>query len=107
MDSDMEIIWSAKAKKTFFHVINYLSSNWTTKEIIQYNQKIYLLTFFDSRQDLLKLIPMKVGTKSRKWERVNANFIPFLSSSNSSHDLSDILHHEKAEVRKLLYYQQL
>jgi len=39
MDSDMEIIWSAKAKITFFSVINYLNENWTKKEIIQFNQR--------------------------------------------------------------------
>lgn len=98
----MEIIWSAKAKITFFNVLGYLKMNWTTKEIIKfnlrteivlnaikrnpgifpisekhkeirkaiidknnsffyevdsYNNKIYLLTFFDNRQnpDNLKL----------------------------------------------------
>ncbi len=97
----MEIIWSAKAKITFFSVIDYLNENWTKKEMIQFNQRthitlnaivknpgifpassknkeirkaiidknnsffykidsyhqrIYLLTFFDSRQDPKKLI---------------------------------------------------
>jgi len=92
----MEVIWSAKAKISFFKVLDYLNANWTQKEIIQfsqrtiitinavkkspgifpvsrknkevrkaivdsnnvffykidtYNQKIYLLTFFDCRQD--------------------------------------------------------
>ncbi len=35
----MEIIWSAKAKITFFHVIDYLNKNWTKKEIIKFNQR--------------------------------------------------------------------
>jgi hypothetical protein len=92
----MEVIWSAKAKITFFRVLDYLDTNWTKKEMIQfnkrtiiiinaiknnpaifpvsrknkeirkalvdtnnvffykidtYNQKIYLLTFFDCQQD--------------------------------------------------------
>ena len=96
----MEVIWSAKAKITFFSVIDYLNDNWSKKEMIQfnhrtlitinaisknpgifsvsaknkeirraivdknnsffyridtYNQKIHLLTFFDSRQDPKKL----------------------------------------------------
>ena len=96
----MEVIWSAKAKITFYAVIEYLNANWTKKEMIQFNQrthltiiairknpqlfpssaknievrraivdknnsfyykiddnnqKIYLLTFFDSRQDPEKL----------------------------------------------------
>ena len=96
----MEIIWSAKAKTSFFSVIDYLNENWTKKEMVQFyqrthitinaikknpaifpassknktirkaiidknnsffykvdhtNQKIYLLTFFDSRQDPKKL----------------------------------------------------
>jgi plasmid stabilization system protein ParE len=101
MDSDREVVWSAKAKITFYLVLDYLNENWTKKEIIQFNQrvqitinaikknpkifpgstknkeirraiidknnmlfykigstdqKIYLLTFFDCRQDLKKLI---------------------------------------------------
>ena len=97
----MEVIWSAKAKITFYSVIEYLNENWTKKELIQFNrrtlitinairknpgiypasskskdirkaivdknntfyykiddfnQKIYLLTFFDCRQDPRKLI---------------------------------------------------
>lgn len=92
----MEIIWSAKAKITFYNVLDYLEKNWTKKEILQfyqktelvlnavkrnpgifpvstknqqvrkgfidknnsffysvdnYGQKIYLLTFFDNRQN--------------------------------------------------------
>ncbi len=92
----MEIIWSARARITFFKVLDYLENNWSQKEIIQfynrteivlraikmnpgifavsnkhkqvrralidknnsffyqvdsYNNKIYLLTFFDNRQN--------------------------------------------------------
>jgi hypothetical protein len=39
MDSDMEVIWSAKARLTFFKVLDYLNENWTKKEIIQFNQR--------------------------------------------------------------------
>jgi hypothetical protein len=101
MDSDIQVIWSAKAKYTFFKVLDYLNENWTHKEIVQFNmrtqlvikaikknpaifpvssdnqnirkaivdtnnilfykidvvnQKIFLLTFFDCRQDPKKLI---------------------------------------------------
>lgn len=98
----MDVVWTAKAKNTFFNVLDFLEINWTIKEIIQfnlrteivinaikknpgifpvsakqnmvrkaiidknnslfykvdiYNNKIYLLTFFDNRQnpDSLKL----------------------------------------------------
>lgn len=96
----MKLVWSARAKTTFFSVLNYLNDNWTKKEIIQFNnkteavlqaikkhpkmfpesnqhnnvrraiidkhnslfyiadeakQKIYLLTFFDNRQNPNKL----------------------------------------------------
>jgi len=92
----MEVIWSAKAKITYFNVLDYLDKNWSKKEILQfnlrielvlksiirnpgifsvsvkhpnirraivdknnsffyqvdnYNKKIYLLTFFDNRQN--------------------------------------------------------
>lgn len=101
MDSDMEVVWSAKARVTYFRILDYLDENWTKKEIIQFNeriqlvigailknpgifpgsdkkpnirkalidknnllfykidlihQKIYLLTFFDSRQDPKRLV---------------------------------------------------
>jgi hypothetical protein len=100
MDSEMEVIWSAKAKVTFFKVLDYLDKNWTHKEILQFvqkteiiiralkknpgifpyslkykniqkaivdknnsffykvekeNNKIYLLTFFDNRQNPARL----------------------------------------------------
>jgi hypothetical protein len=100
MDFEMEVIWSAKAKYTFFKVLDFLNENWTHKEIVQFNlktqlvidaikknpaifpcssnnkeirraiidgnnllfykidevnQKIFLLTFFDCRQDPKKL----------------------------------------------------
>jgi hypothetical protein len=96
----MEIIWTSKARITFFEVLDYLDKNWTKKEMIQFNQrtqiiisalrknpkifpasftykeirkatidknnslfykiddysqKIYLLTFFDNRQNPEKL----------------------------------------------------
>jgi hypothetical protein len=92
----MDIIWSARAKITFFKVLDYLETSWTKREILQfnerteiviqaikknpgifpvslkhkeirkaivdknnsffykvdnYNKKIYLLTFFDNRQN--------------------------------------------------------
>lgn len=101
MESNMNIIWSAKAKTTFYLVIDYLHDNWTKKEVVRfydktqitlnaikknpgifsvsaknnnirkarvdknnsfyykidnYHKNIYLLTFFDSRQDHQKLL---------------------------------------------------
>ncbi len=92
----MKVIWSAKARITYFKVLDYLDKNWNKKEIIQFsrrtdvviqaikknpgifalstkhrnirralidknnsffyqvdkrNNKIYLLTFFDNRQN--------------------------------------------------------
>ena len=32
----MEVIWTAKARITYFNVIDYLSRNWTLKEIKQF-----------------------------------------------------------------------
>jgi len=39
MDFEMEVIWSAKARITYFKVLDYLSENWTKKEMIQFTQK--------------------------------------------------------------------
>ena len=97
---EMEVIWSAKARITYFNVLDYLEKHWTKKEIIQFssrteiviraiqknpgifpyshkhrnirkaivdknnsffyhvdkvNKIIFLLTFFDNRQDPKKL----------------------------------------------------
>jgi plasmid stabilization system protein ParE len=97
---EMEVIWSAKARITYFGVLDYLEKHWTKKEIIRFsyktesvikairknpgifacslkhknirkanidknnsffyqvdktNKRIYLLTFFDNRQDPEKL----------------------------------------------------
>lgn len=96
MDSKMEVIWTSRAKITYFKVLDYLEENWTKKEIVKFsirteivisaikknpgifpyslnypkirkaivdknnsffyyigieNNKIYLLTFFDNRQN--------------------------------------------------------
>jgi arsenate reductase-like glutaredoxin family protein len=39
----MEIVWSAKAKITFYNVLDYLEKNWTKKEILQFYQKTQLV----------------------------------------------------------------
>jgi hypothetical protein len=43
MDFDMDIIWSAKARITYFNVLDYLENNWTKKEIIWFNRKTELV----------------------------------------------------------------
>ena len=35
----MEIIWSSKARITYFGVLDYLEQNWSKKEIIQFSNK--------------------------------------------------------------------
>jgi len=96
----MEAIWTAKARITYFQVMDYLEKNWTKKEVLQFynrveiiirtiqknpgiypesqyikdirkafvdknnslfymvdhsNNRIFLLTFFDNRQNPKKL----------------------------------------------------
>ena len=43
MDSDMEVIWSARAKNTFFIVLDYLNENWAKKEMIQFKQRTQIV----------------------------------------------------------------
>ncbi|GET23270.1 type II toxin-antitoxin system RelE/ParE family toxin [Prolixibacter denitrificans] len=43
MDSDIQIIWTSKAKHTYFKVLDYLEQNWTQKEIIQFNRRISIV----------------------------------------------------------------
>ncbi len=35
----MEVIWSAKARITYFRVLDYLAQNWTKREIVAFSQK--------------------------------------------------------------------
>jgi len=35
----MEVIWSAKARITYYNVLDYLDTHWSKKEIIQFNQR--------------------------------------------------------------------
>ncbi len=35
----MEVIWSARAKITYFNVLDYLGKHWTRKEMIQFSQR--------------------------------------------------------------------
>ena len=39
----MDIIWSSKAKITFYKVLDYLNENWTKKEMIQFNQRTQII----------------------------------------------------------------
>jgi predicted RNase H-like HicB family nuclease len=39
----MDIIWSSKAKITFFKVLDYLNENWTKKEMVQFNQRTQII----------------------------------------------------------------
>jgi len=39
----MDIIWSSKAKITFFKVLDYLNENWTQKEVIQFHQRTQII----------------------------------------------------------------
>ena len=35
----MEVIWSAKARITYFKVLDYLAQNWAKREILTFSQK--------------------------------------------------------------------
>jgi len=39
----MEVIWSAKARITYFKVLDYLLQNWTKREIITFSRKTDLI----------------------------------------------------------------
>ena len=43
MDFEMDVIWSARAKITFFAVLEYLNENWTKKEILQFSQRVQIV----------------------------------------------------------------
>lgn len=39
----MDVIWSARAKVTFFNVLDYLDKNWTKREILQFNKRTEII----------------------------------------------------------------
>ena len=39
MASKIDVIWSAKARITYFRVLEYLEKNWTKREIIIFSKK--------------------------------------------------------------------
>ena len=39
MDFEMEVIWSAKARITYYIVLDYLENHWTKREIIQFSSR--------------------------------------------------------------------
>jgi len=39
MVSEMEVIWSAKARITFYKVLDYLENNWNRREIVKFNKR--------------------------------------------------------------------
>ena len=39
MDFEMQVIWSNKAKITYFKILDYLKENWTKKEIVRYAKR--------------------------------------------------------------------
>jgi len=43
MDSDMRVVWSARAKITYFDILDYLENNWTKKELIRFNQRTEII----------------------------------------------------------------
>ena len=43
MGSDTTIIWSAKARATFYLVLDYLNENWTKKEMVQFFNRTELI----------------------------------------------------------------
>jgi len=39
MVSEMNVIWSAKARITYFNVLDYLEKHWSKKELIQFSNR--------------------------------------------------------------------
>lgn len=53
MVSEMEVIWSAKAKKTYFKVLDYLYQYWSKKELIQFSKRTEIVIRAISRNPLI------------------------------------------------------
>ncbi len=67
----MKVIWSAQARITFLNVIDYLSVNWTKKEIIQFNQRTQItLTAIQKNPDIF---PASIKNKKIRKAIVDKN----------------------------------
>jgi plasmid stabilization system protein ParE len=55
----MEVIWSAKARITYFNVIDYLSRNWTIKEIKQFELRTQII--IDTIKKYPKIFPQSIA----------------------------------------------
>jgi hypothetical protein len=64
----MEVIWSARAKFTYFKILDYLEKNWTKKEIIQFSQRSLLV--IQSIKKNQGMFPCSV-----KYEKIRKAFI--------------------------------
>lgn len=42
MATDWSVIWSPRAKKTYFVVLDYLNENWSTRELHQFMRRVDL-----------------------------------------------------------------
>ena len=43
MDSDWTILWTKRARTSYFTVLDYLDENWTTKEMEQFINRVSLV----------------------------------------------------------------
>ena len=75
MDSDAEIIWTARAKITFYNVLNYLDENWTRKELDQFYKRT-LLTINAIRKNP-KIFPVSTKNKDIRKAFIDKNNIFF------------------------------
>jgi hypothetical protein len=67
----MEIIWSSKARISFFQVLEYLDQNWTKKEIIQFFSRVELVIHTLQKNPLI--FPVSIKNKEIRKAFVDKN----------------------------------
>jgi len=43
MDSEWSIVWSLRARKTYFIVLNYLTEYWSKREVLQFMERVKMV----------------------------------------------------------------
>ena len=75
MDFEFEIIWSARAKLTYFNVLEYLLENWTRQELIQFSQKTQVIIKALSKNP--DIFPVSSKNKEIRKALVDKNILLF------------------------------
>ncbi len=82
MDSELEIIWSARARITYFSVLDYLNENWTKKELVDFSQRT--IVTLDAIRKNPGLFPVSSKNKEIRKALIDKNNLFFYKVDSDS-----------------------